>query len=64
MPQCEELCLKFDTRNCVHLCIWIVGNNKVVESSGSKGTPKYMGEGVAYGVFLGTLVTFLNVHAC
>ena len=26
-------------------------NNKVVEGSGSKGTPKYMGESVTYGVF-------------
>ena len=27
--------------------------NKVVVGSGSKGTPKYVGEGVTYGVFFG-----------
>ena len=29
-------------------------NIKVVEGSGSKGTSKYVGEGVTYGVFLET----------
>ena len=52
---------KFDTRNCVYLCIWIFVINKVVEGSGSEGTPKYVGEGVTYGVFLGTLAIF---HTC
>ena len=44
--------------NCVYPYIWIFVNNKVVEGSGSEGTSKYMGEGVTYGVFLGTLAVF------
>ena len=40
-------------------------NNKVVEGSGSEGTPKYVGEGVTYGVFLGVLIEFFAcVRAC
>ena len=42
---------KFNTRNHVYLCIWIFVSNKVVEGSGNKGTPKYVGEGVTYGIF-------------
>ena len=38
----------------MYLCIWIFDNNKAVEGSGSEG----VGEGVTYGVFLGTLVVF------
>ena len=49
---------KFNIRNCVYLCIWIFVSNKVVEGSESECTPKYMGEGVTYGVFLGTLAIF------
>ena len=41
----------------VYSCIFAI-NNKVVEGSGGKGAPKYMGEGVTYGVFLGVLITF------
>ena len=48
------------TRFLVHLraCTYIVFflflcfNNKAVVGSGSEGAPKYVGEGVAYGVFL------------
>ena len=46
------------------VCICVFGyfvNNKAVEGSGSKGAPKYMGEGVTYEVFLGTFVIF---HMC
>ena len=49
------------------VCTCVFGyfvNNKVVEGSGSEGAPKYMGEGVTYEVFLGTLVIFPHVHAC
>ena len=55
---------KFDTRNHVYLCIWIFVNNKVVEGSGSEGAPKYVGEGVTYGVFLGILVAFAYECTC
>ena len=48
----------------VYLCFWIFTSNKVVEGSGSEGTSKYVGEGVAYGVFLGTLAIFLHLGAC
>ena len=43
---------------CISVC------NKAVEGSGSKGTSKYVGEGVTYGVFLGTLAVFLHVGTC
>ena len=33
-------------------------NNKAVEGSGSEGAPKYVGEGVTYGVFLGIQIAF------
>ena len=36
--------------SCISTIVFI---NKSVEGSGSKGTPKYTGEGVTYGVFLG-----------
>ena len=43
----------------VYSCIFAISiNNKVVEGSGSKGTSKYMGEGVTYWVFLGVLIAF------
>ena len=45
----------------MYLCIWIFVSNKVVEGSGSEGASKYMGEGMIYGVFLGTLAIF---HTC
>ena len=41
---------------CVPVYLYFY-NNKVVEGSGSEGTPKCVGEGVTYGVFLG-IVTF------
>ena len=40
------------------VCTCIFGffvSNKAVEGSGSKSTSKYVGEGVTYGIFLGTL---------
>ena len=47
----------------MYLCIWIFVSNKAVEGSGSEGASKYMGEGVTYGVFLGTLAVFsVHVH--
>ena len=36
-------------------------NIKAVEGSGSEGAPKYVGEGVTYGVFM---VVFLHARAC
>ena len=36
--------------------------NKVVEGSGSEGTPKYMGKGVTYGVFLGLLLVVFHMY--
>ena len=48
----------------MYLCIWIFVNNKAVEGSGSEGAPKYVGEGVTYGLFLGILVTFSYECAC
>ena len=49
----------------VYSCIFAISiNNKAVEGSGSKVTPKYVGEGVTYGVILGVLITFfVYVHA-
>ena len=40
-----------------NLCL----NIKAVEGSGSEGAPKYVGEGVTYGVFM---VVFLHARAC
>ena len=51
---------KFNTRNHVYLYIWIFVSNKAIEGSGSEGASKYVGEGVTYGVFLGTLVCFFT----
>ena len=38
-------------------------NNKAVVGSGSEGTPKYVGEGITYGAFLGYYSHFLHVCA-
>ena len=48
--------------NRVYLCIRVFIDNKVVEGSGSKGAPKYVGEGVTYRVFLGTIVVFFHMN--
>ena len=45
---------------CVLILELFVTNIKAVEGSGSKGTSKYVGEGVTYGVFL---VIFLYARA-
>ena len=37
--------------------------NKAVEDSGSKHAPKYMGEGVTYGVLFRVFIIFSHVHA-
>ena len=36
--------------------------NKAVVGSGNEGTPTYAGEGVTYGVFLGSNHIFSHVH--
>ena len=43
---------------CACVFLYFAINNKVVEGSGSEGTPKYTGEGVTYGVFSGVFITF------
>ena len=40
-----------------NLCL----NIKAVEGSGSEGAPKYVGEGVTYGVFM---VVFMHARTC
>ena len=47
-----------------HICTFLFlcfDSNKVVVGSGSEGAPKYVGEGVTYGVFYGILNIF---HMC
>ena len=42
--------------------LFLLFNNKMVVGSGSKGTPKYMGESVTCGVFCSILKLFSHVH--
>ena len=52
------MCIQVHMCNQACVCNHVIMNcsvfiNEAVEGSGSEGAPKYMGEGVTYGVFLG-----------
>ena len=57
---CNNL-ISYVSLSCVSVFEFLL-NIKAVEGSGSEGASKYMGEGVTYRVFLGTLSIFS--HAC
>ena len=54
---CNINLILYVSLSCVSVFEFLL-NIKVVEGSGSEGASKYMGEGVTYGVFLGTLSIF------
>ena len=54
---CNINLISYVSLSCVSVFGFLL-NIKAVEGSGSEGASKYMGEGVTYGVFLGTLSIF------